>query len=426
MTGIESPAFEGWAIAAAYQYLVDHGYEPDTFVGPVGEKGYRLGGIDRKISGAFGCADHGSRSTVMTVAEKYVWCARNEICGYMADRVPVFTSAWRNGSSQDTYELAADYNDLLSYQSPLFEATVNRLSAERTGDTPSYPTAFSCDDGDTICTERELGDWIGSGNADVPIALLNHKPNVNTSIADDVIPVAPYASDWGICGKQARCWAYCGVMDTAELAKLAESGTVAIDGYDHASAFAAGINVEATYISPVEYMSAPWIKEYDEEHERDKIADVHVAASPLTGSGVDSLTDIGDCWYRFPSKLAMDLCGITHTPTDCATSILTAMPYSRTWNMASRIGSTIRHYLPTRTCSSKPFAPTTCTLFGTRLSRGTATGSQRNASRKPKRGLNYPGWSGLTKTGNIIRAACPMNIRCQSAYMSLRDSSRNC
>lgn len=313
MTGIESPAFEGWAIAAAYQYLVDHGYEPDTFVGPVGEKGYRLGGIDRKISGAFGCADHGSRSTVMTVAEKYVWCARNEICGYMADRVPVFTSAWRNGSSQDTYELAADYNDLLSYQSPLFEATVNRLSAERTGDTPSYPTAFSCDDGDTICTERELGDWIGSGNADVPIALLNHKPNVNTSIADDVIPVALYASDWGICGKQARCWAYCGVMDTAELAKLAESGTVAIDGYDHASAFAAGINVEATYISPVEYMSAPWIKEYDEEHERDKIADVHVAASPLTGSGVDSLTDIGDCWYRFPSKLAMDLCGITHT-----------------------------------------------------------------------------------------------------------------
>lgn len=311
--GIEAPTFDGWAIAAVYQYLVDHGYEPDVFVGPVGEKGYRLGGIDRKISGSFGSADHGSQSTVMTVAEKYVWCARNEICGFMADRVPVFASAWRNGTSLDTYELAVDYSDLLSYQSPLFEATVNRLSTARAGIIPSFPTAFSCDEGDSICTEQELNDWIDSGSADAPIALLEHAPNVSTSIADEVIPVALYASDWGICGKQSRCWAYCGAMDSAELAKLAESGTVAIDGYDHASAFATGINVEATYISPVEYMSAHWISEYNEEHERDKIADVHVAASPLSGSGVDSLTGIGDYWYRFPSKLAMGMCGVTRT-----------------------------------------------------------------------------------------------------------------
>lgn len=313
MMGIEPPTFDGWAIAAAYQYLIDHGYEPDVFVGSVGEKGYRLGGIDWKISGSFGSADHGSQSTVMTVAEKYVWCARNEICGFMADRVPVFTSSWRNGTSQDTYELAADYGDLLSYQSPLFEATVNCFSTERAGITPSFPTAFSCDDGDSICAEQELNDWIDSGSADAPIALLEHVPNVSTSITDDVIPIALYASDWGICGKQARCWAYCGAMDPAEFAKLEESGTVAIDGYDHASAFAAGINVEATYISPVEYMSAPWISEYDEEHVRDKIADVHVAATPLSGSGVYSLTDIGDCWYRFPSRLAMDLCGVMRT-----------------------------------------------------------------------------------------------------------------
>lgn len=311
--GIDPPTFEGWVIAAAYQYLVEHGYEPDVFAGQVGEKGYRLGGIDHKISGSFGSADHGSQSTVMTVAEKYVWCARNEICGFMADRVPVFKSTWRNGTGQDTCELAADYSDLLSYQSPLFEATVNRLATEREGSTPSFPIAFSCDAGDSICTEQELSEWIGSGSADVPIALLEHEPNVSTSIVDNVIPVAMYTSDWGICGKQTRCWAYCGAMDSTELAKLSENGTVAIDGYDHASAFATGINVEATYISPVEYMSASWINEYDEGHRRNKIADVHVLASPLSGSGVDSLTDIGDYWYRFPSKLAMDLCGVTHT-----------------------------------------------------------------------------------------------------------------
>lgn len=313
MIGIEPPTFEGWIIAAAYQYLVDHGYDLDVFVGPIGEKGYRQGGIDCKISSSFGSADHGSRSTVMTVAEKYVWCARNEICGFMTDRLSVSVSAWRNGTDQGTYKLASDYSGLLSYQSPLFEATVSRLSSERAGSIPSFPTAFSCDDGNSISIERELNDWIGSGNADAIIALLEHEPNTSISIANGVIPVALYASDWGICGKQTRCWAYCGAMDSTELVKLTKSGTASMDGYDNASAFATSINVEAAYISPVEYMSAPWISEYDVEYERDKIADIHVVASPLSGSGVDSLTDIGDYWYQFPSMLAMDLCGVMRT-----------------------------------------------------------------------------------------------------------------
>ncbi len=311
--GIDVPKFEGWVISAAYQYLVDHGYDTDAFVGPLDDEGYRHGGIDYKISGAFGSADHGSRSTVMTVAEKYAWCARAEICGFMADRVPMYRSAWQNGNTNESYELVHDYSDLLSYQSPLFEATVNRLTVEREGITPVFPPAFTCEDGDQLCSEQELNDWIGAGDAESLVSLIEHVPDVDFSIDGSTVPVALYASDWGICGKQARAWIYAGAMASSELSKLSEFGTVAIAGYDHASAFATGIACEATYISPVEYLSAPWLTEYDEDHERAKIADVHVEASPLSGSGVDSLTDIGDCWYRFPSKLAMDLCGVTRT-----------------------------------------------------------------------------------------------------------------
>lgn len=307
------PAFDGWVIAAAYQYLVDHGYEPDVFVGPIGEKGYRLGGIDRRISGSFGSADHGSQSTVMTVAEKYVWCARNEICGFMADRIPVFTSSWQNGTNQETYEFANDYSTLLSYQSPLFEATVNELLAERGGITPLFPAAFSCNDSDVICSEQDLNDWISSGSADVLISLLNHVPNADISLEGNVMPIALYASDWSVCGKQSRGWAYCGATGSSALASFCESGRAAIEGYEHASDFVTSIDVAATYISPVEYMSAPWVNECDENRGRDKIADVYVTATPLSGSGVDSLTEIGDYWYRFPSKLAMDLCGATST-----------------------------------------------------------------------------------------------------------------
>lgn len=274
--GVEPPAFDGWVIASAYQFLVDHGYDPDVFVGTRDDKGYRIGGIDHKISRAFGSADHGSRSTVMNVAEKYVWCARNEICGFIADRIPVCLSAWQSTLSEETCDLVRGYSALLSYQSPLFEATVNRLAREREGIYPSFPAEFSCDDGNALCIEQELNDWIGSGNSDSLVALLDHAPNIKLSLEDSVIPLAIYASDWGICGKQARAWAYCGAMDTSELEKLVETGMVAIDGYDHASAFTTSINVEATYISPVEYMSAPRINEYDEDHERAKIADVHI------------------------------------------------------------------------------------------------------------------------------------------------------
>ena len=311
--GIDAPKFEGWAISATYQYLVDHGYETEFFVGPLDDKGYRYGGVDYKISGAFGSADHGSKSKVMTVAEKYVWCARAEICGFMADRVPVYRSARQNGNTNESYGLVHDYSDLLSYQSPLFEATVNGLAAERDGIIPVFPPEFTCEDGDRLCSEQELNDWIRAGNAEALISLIGHVPNVDLSIDGPAVPLALYASDWGVCGKQARAWIYAGAMTSDEFSKLSEFGTVAIAGYDHTSAFATGIACEATYISPVEYLSASWIREYDEDHEWAKIADVHVEASPLSGSGVDSLTDVGDYWYRFPSKLAMDLCGVART-----------------------------------------------------------------------------------------------------------------
>lgn len=311
--GIKTPTFEGWVIAAAYQYLINHGYDPDLFVGPIGDNEHRLHGIDRKISNAFGHADHGAQSTVMTVAEKYVWCARNEICGYMADRVPAYKNAWQNDTEGKTCELVRDYSALLDYQSPLFEASVNRAITARAGTIPAFPAEFSCDDDTALCPEKELNDWIISGSANALTALLNYAPNTGISLDGNVTPIAIYASDWSICGKQAQGWAYCGVMKHDEFEKLSESGTVAIDGYDYASAFTASIDAEATYISPVEYMSAPWINDCQNGHERNKTAEVYVAATPLSGSGVDSLTDIGDYWYHFPSKLARDLCGANRT-----------------------------------------------------------------------------------------------------------------
>ena len=45
-------------------------------------------GLDIAINRKYGSATHGSMSRIMTIAEKYTWCAKMELLGYLADRIP--------------------------------------------------------------------------------------------------------------------------------------------------------------------------------------------------------------------------------------------------------------------------------------------------------------------------------------------------
>lgn len=311
--GCEISSFEGWAIAAAYQYLIDHGYNPDVLEGPINDDGCRKNGIDRKIRGVFDCADHGSMSTVMTVVEKYVWCARNEVFGYLADRVRADGQSWMDERHCGADGRCLDYGELLSFASPLFEATITELREERAGAVPTFPLPFSCDDGGVICLQDELDKWIDDVSPDAATALFGYKPNVDIALKGDVIPMSLFAGDWGLGGKGSRVWAYAGIVEPSVLVGLGSAGTVVLDGYDNASAFERSVAISASYISPVGIFSAPWLHEHDEGRDIAKSADVHVKAVPLAARGVDSLIDIGDYWYRYPSRLLTDLCGIVRT-----------------------------------------------------------------------------------------------------------------
>ena len=308
--------FEGWVIGAAYQYLLDHGYCPEMFAGEVGEHGYRSGGIDWRIRRSFNHATHGSRSTVMTVAEKYVWCARNEICGYLADRISVPPNEWSRQPWRTEDGMISDYGALLAFDSPLLEATVAGLMRKRQELLPTFPDPFSCRNDDHLCSEIELTRWVNNVSADSATVLLEYMPdNSLHSIGDNTLVLALYASDWGLGGKESRVWAYCGAADSNSLACLGRDCTVALNGYDNASGFAVGIECSDSvcYISPVEQLSAPWVVEYDEPSQVEKLADVHIDALPLSGSGVDSLTDVGDYHYYYPSAFARRLTNVIRT-----------------------------------------------------------------------------------------------------------------
>lgn len=316
LASIPAPDFEGWVIAAAYQYLLDLGYCPETFAGKVGEHGYRTGGIDWRIRCSFEHATHGSRSTVMSVAEKYVWCARNEICGYLADRVPVSSTEWSRQPWRTEDGMINDYGALLAFDSPLLEATVTDLARKRQGLLPAFPNPFSCRNDDRLCSEIELTRWVNDVRADSATALLEYMPdNILHSIEGSTLALALYASDWGLGGKESRVWAYCGAADPDSLVCLGRDDTVALNGYDNASDFTVGIECSDSvcYISPVEQFSAPWVVEYDEPRQVEKNADFHLDALPLSGSGVDLLADVGDYYYYFPSAFASRLTGVIRT-----------------------------------------------------------------------------------------------------------------
>lgn len=309
----DAPDFQGWVIAAAYQYLLDHGYDPEILEGPIKKSGYRSGGLDSTIARTFHHADHGSRSTVMTVAEKYVWCARNEICGYLSDRLKVKDDYWTDDVLVNE-GAAADYGMLLSLDSPLLEATVTKHQKLHHSFIPAFPEAFSCS-GVEPCSKLELEMWIDAIALDNATSLIDYQPNAATSINGETIPLALYACDWGPCGKSTSAWISCGTITPEELSELDEASTICLDGYRAPSDLSVSYkSVGApTYISPVEALSTQCITEYDEPYSPKSIAATYIKPKPLTGKDVASLTDIGDFWYHFPSELARKLCGVVQT-----------------------------------------------------------------------------------------------------------------
>lgn len=77
---------EQFILSATFQFITDCGWNEKEFDFYELE-GNVSRGIDCLIRGVYYPATHGSQSRVMTVCEKYVWQARYEIMGFLADRI---------------------------------------------------------------------------------------------------------------------------------------------------------------------------------------------------------------------------------------------------------------------------------------------------------------------------------------------------
>ena len=104
--GRDSIELDQFALAVCYAYIIVQGWNEEDGH-PNGGKLGEILGADVAIGRQYHSATHGSKSHVMNFCEKYVWCARNELYGYLADRLPCRDE---DGSSLiDDYGLLDDF-----------------------------------------------------------------------------------------------------------------------------------------------------------------------------------------------------------------------------------------------------------------------------------------------------------------------------
>lgn len=106
---------EKWILGCAFGLVKEAGWCEDIFYGiPNGGRVGETLGVDIAIRRKFSPATHGSMSRVMSITEKYVWCAKMELLGYLADRLP-----YNEYGSGNNY--VDDYGQLENYVNPYQE-----------------------------------------------------------------------------------------------------------------------------------------------------------------------------------------------------------------------------------------------------------------------------------------------------------------
>ena len=83
---LETLKWDGLLVSVVYQYLIEHGWEQKLF----GEyRNKRNIGVDIAIKQHFYQATHGRQSSVMAIAEKYVWRAKHRVEVILANKIPI-------------------------------------------------------------------------------------------------------------------------------------------------------------------------------------------------------------------------------------------------------------------------------------------------------------------------------------------------
>lgn len=291
--GIENLTSEKFILGSAFGYIKQAGWNERDFYGkPNGGKAGEAIGVDIAIIRKYYPATHGSMSKIMSITEKYAWCAKMEILGYLADRL-----LYDDYNDSNTY--VHDYGIMEDYVNPyqeLRQIDLDNVMAETKWMLPEslVPYIKACS-----FSEKGIRKWLQES----PI------PNFSKWIQITEREVTLYAThimNNDEQGVTTMMWISSGLIHKGTMPKLLQA--LNNDNFIQSLYNAADILAYPEtdcYISPLEVCWYDWKEELDSE--------ILFGKNALYKNVARCVCDIqngGENYYELPSKIVRKLLGI--------------------------------------------------------------------------------------------------------------------
>lgn len=140
-------SMDGFTIAAAFQFLLDQGWNPEFFWSYADQKNM---GVDIIIRGTYFQATHGQKSKIMTVAEKNVWLAKHKIEAVLSNELPYC-------KYYGEYKFIDDYSQFESFINP-YQDYINEIN--RNSDMPWFNMDSLANPTFYEMSSEKINEWI--------------------------------------------------------------------------------------------------------------------------------------------------------------------------------------------------------------------------------------------------------------------------
>lgn len=288
---------EQFIISAAFAYLSQVGWNEDEFYNfKQKEQGDGIiGGLDVAILRRYTPATHGSKSSVMTVCEKYIWQFRNHMDGFLADRLLY----WNNYEPENIRDYGLLDNFIIPIQD-VEQIDPDELPEDNPWYIPEPKTAIieaeNCSKEEVInsvihAPNLNWDKWITINNAD-------KQYRINS---DTLLALNNYSCFYGSAGVETCIFISSIIIDKDDLDAFVDKLS---NDKDLSKRVSNPVNwhggiVSSCYITPKEVCWFPWKKRYNSSNVED-FPDFSIQ------SAVDgccyNFPEYGDVYYDIPSE----------------------------------------------------------------------------------------------------------------------------
>lgn len=294
-------------ISSAYSYVLLQGWNHQEFYGkPNGGKPGEIIGVDISIMRQYHPATHGSKSSVMTFTEKYVWSARNELMGYLADRLLFL-------DNDETPCFLDDYTLLDDFPNPMQEIFQVNAVLYRKMDEWYLPEDLSPDISGIIKSRENLQLWINS--APIPdfskwLTISDKEYIEKCGMYSNAIALYNYSSltNDNIDAESIMWFSAC-LIDEDQFEQLKLDLTNKKEGILRILSNPAEIcslTKSQCYITPKEICWMPWKKSMYETYSNcseDETISCNYTIIKAVEKCTSNHSEFGDIYYKLPSKI---------------------------------------------------------------------------------------------------------------------------